>query len=350
MTNQDNHWRWATPEGVTGVDRPAAQRPARGQDGAARAAGLPRADASACGDGAGHADGAALAGSPTRAQAGPRRIDRWRDWCADRLPATLRGRWSFDRTTAIVLVVSVLLAAFVLGGWAWLRARPHELSVARARPAAQSAAGAQDGQAPSLTDQGSAGPMPELPPPRAAPPPGQVPMPEPQVDASPLAGGGPGGPGGDAASGPGVVVDVEGKVARPGVQNLPEGSRVIDALAAAGGALPGTDLTSLNQAQVLVDGQQILVGVSPAPSPPGVVPPGRSGGKGRLRGGPAAPVRLNSATVADLEQLPGIGPALAQRILDYRSAHGPFRSVEELQEVSGFGGLRFQAIEPLLTL
>jgi competence protein ComEA len=152
-------------------------------------------------------------------------------------------------------------------------------------------------------------------------------------------------------SGPGVVVDVEGRVAEPGVRTLPPGSRVIDALTAAGGALPGTDLSALNQARVLVDGEQVLVGLVPPAGAPATVP-GRGGrGKGGRAGeGGAQPVHLNSAAAEDLEELPGIGPALAQRIVDYRTAHGPFHSVDDLQQVSGFGGQRFQTLAPLLAL
>lgn len=326
MTDQDNHWRWATPE------RSLGSAPAAGGEGVTGVSGM--RGAPTLGLDAGALAAGVTTGPGTGTSAGPPRLERWRDAVADRLPATLRGRWSLDRTTAVVLAVSVLLAALVLGGWSWLRDRPHELAVARTHPTAQGASG------------GDAAPLPELPPPRAAPalpqrqPPAPVPLPLPQIDASPL-------PAGAGGSTPGVVVDVEGKVARPGVRTLPVGSRVIDAITAAGGALPGTDLTPLNQAQVLVDGQQILVGVSPPPNPSGA-PPGR-GGKGR-GGGLVTPVRLNSASLADLEQLPGVGPALAQRILDYRAEHGPFRSVDELQQVSGFGGARFQTIEPLLTL
>jgi len=346
MTDQDNHWRWATPERALGF------APAAGDEGVtagmrglggAPTSGLAGAGATSAGTGADVGGGAGAgigAGVGLARSAAPTRLERWRDAIADRLPATLRGRWSLDRTTAVLLVVSVLLAALVLGGWTWLRDRPHELAVARTHPAAQSSNG------------GAAVPMPELPPPRADPaqpqsqpqrqPAAPLPQPLPQIDAGP-----PPAAGGTAG---GVVVDVEGKVARPGVRTLPSGSRVIDAITAAGGALPGTDLTMLNQAQVLVDGQQILVGVSPPPNPGGVVPPGRGGGGKERKGAVAMPVRLNSASLTDLEQLPGVGPALAQRIVDYRTAHGPFRSVDELQQVSGFGGARFQTIEPFLAL
>jgi competence protein ComEA len=126
------------------------------------------------------------------------------------------------------------------------------------------------------------------------------------------------------------VVSVVGQVATPGLATLPAGSRVADALAAVGGLLPEADPASVNAAAVLSDGQQIAVGV------PGAVP--YSGG------GPAASgvdgggvLDLNTATVADLDALPGIGPVLAQRIVDHRTAHGPFASVDQLDDVSGIG-------------
>ena len=110
-----------------------------------------------------------------------------------------------------------------------------------------------------------------------------------------------------------VVVAVAGKVRRPGLVRLPAGARVADAVEAAGGALPGADLTSLNLARKVVDGELILVGVTP---PPGVG--GTAGAAARaLRRGP---VNLNTATLAELDALPGVGPVLAQRILDHRDA------------------------------
>jgi competence protein ComEA len=141
-----------------------------------------------------------------------------------------------------------------------------------------------------------------------------------------------------------LVVAVEGKVVHPGLVRLPSGSRVADAIAAAGGALPGADLSLVNIAQKVVDGELIVVGVPP--------PPGAAGGTGASGGsaGPSTPVNLNTATEADLDTLPGIGPALAQRIIDYRTQHGGFHSVDELRNVSGIGDAKFAEIKDLVTV
>nr|WP_238345228.1 ComEA family DNA-binding protein [Actinopolymorpha cephalotaxi] len=135
-----------------------------------------------------------------------------------------------------------------------------------------------------------------------------------------------------------VVVHVAGKVRRPGVVHLPGGSRVFDAVTASGGALPGTDLDTVNLARPLLDGEQVLVGVTP---PPGAPPAG--GGAGPSAGPPSAgaPLDLNSATSAELEELPGVGPVLAQRIVDFRTEHGRFADVEDLREVTGIGERTF---------
>ncbi|MGR4879085.1 helix-hairpin-helix domain-containing protein [Streptomyces sp. LARHCF249] len=134
-----------------------------------------------------------------------------------------------------------------------------------------------------------------------------------------------------------IVVDIGGKVREPGVRRLPAGSRVEDALAAAGGVRPGTDTTGLNRARVLVDGEQVLVGV------PGQPPPGGSGS------GPGpGPLSLGSATVEQLDGLPGVGPVLAQHIVDFRTARGGFRSVEELRQVNGIGERRFADLRTLV--
>lgn len=143
-----------------------------------------------------------------------------------------------------------------------------------------------------------------------------------------------------------IVVDVGGKVREPGIQRLPAGSRVADALKAAGGVRPGTNTDALNRARFLVDGEQVIVGGPAAPVPA----PGTGGGP--AAGGPAgpaaAPVSLNTATVDQLDTLPGVGPVLAQHIVDYRTRHGGFRSVDELREVNGIGDRRFADLRNLV--
>ncbi|HSE08684.1 MAG TPA: ComEA family DNA-binding protein [Nocardioidaceae bacterium] len=140
-----------------------------------------------------------------------------------------------------------------------------------------------------------------------------------------------------------VVVDVAGKVRRPGIATLPLGSRVVDALEAAGGVRGGVDLTTLNLARLLVDGEQILVGVSP---PGGVAAPAASGAVGST--GPM--VNLNTATAAELEELPGVGPVTAASILQWRADNGPFTAVDELLEVSGIGDATLAELAPFVTL
>ncbi|MFG1999618.1 helix-hairpin-helix domain-containing protein [Spirillospora sp. NPDC048911] len=138
-----------------------------------------------------------------------------------------------------------------------------------------------------------------------------------------------------------VVVHVSGKVRRPGVVTLPAGSRVTDAIKAAGGVRGAARTDALNLARKLVDGEQIPVGV-----PPPVAVPAMSGAP--VPGAPGAPLDLNSATVEQLDDLPGVGPVLAQRIVDYRGQHGSFRSVDQLQEVSGIGARRFSELKPMV--
>ncbi|MGW8730865.1 helix-hairpin-helix domain-containing protein [Streptomyces sp. NPDC055808] len=149
-----------------------------------------------------------------------------------------------------------------------------------------------------------------------------------------------------------LVVDVGGKVRRPGIYRLPNGSRVADALAVAGGVREGTDLTGLNRARPLTDGEQVLAGVpGAAPAGPGgVAGGGGSAGGPSGRSGPSGPVSLNSASVEQLDGLPGVGPVLAQKIVDYRAQHGGFRSVDELREVNGIGERRFGDLQPLVRL
>jgi competence protein ComEA len=152
-------------------------------------------------------------------------------------------------------------------------------------------------------------------------------------------------PGAANTAGAEIVVDVSGKVRQPGIQRLPAGSRVIDALRAAGGVKPGTNTDGLNRARFLVDGEQVVVGgpaVAQAPGPAGAAAGGRAGAV------PAAPVALNTATADQLETLPGVGPVLAQHIVDYRTQHGGFRSVDELRQVNGIGARRFADLRNLV--
>lgn len=146
------------------------------------------------------------------------------------------------------------------------------------------------------------------------------------------AGAGRPGPSSGPSSGS-LVVSVVGKVARPGLVTVPDGSRVADALRAAGGPLPDADLTQLNLARKLSDGEQVAVGVPPPPAAPGQ-PPGK--------------VDLNTATETDLETLPGVGPAMAQRILQWRTKNGRFQSVDQLREVDGIGVTRFDHLKDLV--
>lgn len=153
-----------------------------------------------------------------------------------------------------------------------------------------------------------------------------------------------------------LVVAVEGKVRHPGLVRLPPGSRIADAIDAAGGAEPGTDLSFVNLAQKVVDGELIVIGVTPPGGVAATTGTGSSGAGGSGAGGPSgtaqpgAPINLNAATEADLDTLPGIGPALAQRIIDYRTQHGAFRSVDELRNVSGIGDAKFAEIKDLVTV
>jgi competence protein ComEA len=142
---------------------------------------------------------------------------------------------------------------------------------------------------------------------------------------------------------PEVVIAVAGKVRKPGLVRLPAGSRVADALQAAGGADAGVDVSLLNLARKVVDGELILVGVKP---PAGVaVATGPAGG-----GAPPGPVNLNTATLADLDTLPGVGPVLAQRILDARAAQGGFTAVSDLRKVDGIGDSRYEQLKDLVTV
>lgn len=142
-----------------------------------------------------------------------------------------------------------------------------------------------------------------------------------------------------------VTVHVSGQVAAPGVVTLADGARVAAALAAAGGPLPDADLAALNLARVLVDGEQVRV--------PAIATAGEAGGAADVGSSVTdadGRLDLNRATATDLEELPGIGPVLAERIVGWRDEHGPFREVGQLREVPGIGERTFQTLAPRIVV
>ena len=147
-----------------------------------------------------------------------------------------------------------------------------------------------------------------------------------------------------ASSGAGasIVVSVVGLVAKPGLVTLPDGARVADALRASGGAAPGADVSALNLARRLTDGEQLYVGV---PTPAGMDPAGPATDPGAQ-----SKVDLNTAALDALDTLPGVGPVTAQRILDWRTEHGRFTSVDQLREIDGIGPTRFDKLKDLVTV
>jgi competence protein ComEA len=136
---------------------------------------------------------------------------------------------------------------------------------------------------------------------------------------------------------PALVIDVAGEVVSPGVYELPAGSRVIDAIKAAGGARPKAALSDLNLARVIKDGEQIYVDP--------IYTAGTSSRTGSKSAVPRGPVNLNRATISQLDSLDGIGPVIAKRIIAYRTINGPFTAVEDLLKVSGIGDAKFAQIK-----
>jgi competence protein ComEA len=241
---------------------------------------------------------------------------------ADRLPPAVRGG-RLDPTIrgAVTIVVVVLAAAVIAGLLAW-----------RARPTTVAAGGSIAGRvtaAPAATVAAGRSPTPDSLAPGAA------------ASASPSRTPAPAE----------IVVDVAGKVRRPGVVRVGADARVVDAIDLAGGVLPGTDTTGLALARRLTDGEQILVtgipGTAPAVAP---VDPS-AGGTGDAAGSATAgPVNLNLATEAQLDALPGVGPVLASRIIDWRTQHGPFTSPQQLGDVGGVGDKKLADLLPLVTV
>lgn len=246
--------------------------------------GLPAADADADAD-SGAGSGAEAEGQPARRGAPPA------------LPAPPVLTRSHLAVVVVVAVVAVLLTVLVVRS-----AQPSEQSVPLA---AHAALDATPTATPTLPPAGSSADEPPTDEPETGPHEAEE-----------------------------VVVHVAGKVRRPGVVRLPAGSRVIDAVEAAGGARPNADLSAVNLARELQDGEQVRVGIPPDPAVD-VVAAGTPGEGGGMPSGGA--LDLNSATATELESLPGIGPVLAQRIVSYRDQSGPFRTVEQLVEVAGIG-------------
>jgi competence protein ComEA len=147
------------------------------------------------------------------------------------------------------------------------------------------------------------------------------------------------------AAAPKLVVDVVGAVDRPGLYRLRKGSRVADAVARAGGATAKANLDGLNLAAPLADGEQVVV---PARSATPGANAAASSGSSAGGASPSTPVSLSTATLEQLDALPGVGPVTAQKILAYRAAHGAFRSIDELDAVSGIGPARLDELRGLV--
>ena len=153
-------------------------------------------------------------------------------------------------------------------------------------------------------------------------------------------------PAATATSGP-IQVYISGAVANPDVYSVPSGAIVRDALALAGGPASDADLNTINLAKALHDGDQVYVPHIGEVPPPAVSAPAGDTSQSSV---PSGPININTATQAELETLPGIGPALATRIIDYRESNGPFASIEAIQNVSGIGPSTFENIKELITV
>jgi competence protein ComEA len=223
-------------------------------------------------------------------------------WLGDRVPAGLRGRTHLG-SAQVGLVSLVVAAGLLVGVWWFLGAGGADAGVAvPARSSPDAPATAATPATPEAT--------------------GAAVAPAPEAEGE-------------------IVVDVVGKVERPGIVVLPAGARVSDAVREAGGLRGRVDRTTLNLARPLTDGEQVVVGL---PGPASGLPPSSSPASG------GDLVNLNTADQTALETLPGVGPVTAAAILEWRQANGAFTAVEELLEVSGIGEATLAEIAPHVTL
>ncbi|HZJ07475.1 MAG TPA: ComEA family DNA-binding protein [Nocardioidaceae bacterium] len=248
-------------------------------------------------------------------------VGRIGGWAHDRLPPTLQG--SVGLTSTHLTIVSLLVAAaMAVAAWWVLRADGAGTVV------------------PTAVQQSSAAPTPLV---DVGGAPSDIPTGAAAVDAQSPAATAPSPTAATAA----IIIDVAGKVRRPGITTLPAGSRVADALKSAGGARKGVSLTGLNLARVLVDGEQIVVGIPP---PSGVAAPAASAPVTSPSGSPGQMVNINTADEAELDTLPGVGPVTAQAIMTWRTENGAFTAVDELLEVSGIGDVTLAEMAPFVTI
>jgi len=250
-------------------------------------------------------------------------LGRGVDRAGDALPPGLQGRLAIT-AHHVTVVALVLAAAMAVAAWIAIRSAPAPVSPPRQASLRLPAAPASPSAAPTVEPVGTSGLTPA--PPSAG-------------EAAPTA----------AA----VFVHVTGKVRRPGVVELSAGSRVIDAVEKAGGARPGVRLGALNLARPVVDGEQIAVGVRvPAVAPP--APLGAASTSPPIGGTtsavPGSLVNINTADQLGLEELPGVGPVTATSIIEWRTEHGGFSTVDELLEVSGIGEVTLEELRDLVTI
>jgi competence protein ComEA len=240
---------------------------------------------------------------PTPGRHASRRALSWSAW----VPEPLQGRWALGPGQVALLAVAAVVG-LVLTCWWLVRSGGHAVPVPTALPSSPAAL------VTPLTAPGAS--RPPTPAPAASPGPGSR-----------------------------IVVDVTGRVRTPGIVVLPAGARVVDALRAAGGTRPHSQLGSLNLARVLSDGEQIVVG---SPSP--VAPPGGSASSG-VSGSPVVGlVNVNTADETTLESLPEVGPVTAQAIIAWRTEHGGFTAVSQLLDVDGIGDATLAKLTPYVTI